>query len=137
MGMLARHLMRDGVEVVRGLLWSDAGPDRSDDKQAMVEALDEEAVALDLFLIDDGDPELRPEEEFRAVEACGGDSNDGERMPVQVDCCPNDVGIGVEPCAPKMIAQDDIGCGVGTALIALVEEAAEGGLNSKKIEVVA
>ncbi len=135
--MLARHLMRHCNEIVGCLLWSDAGPERTEDKQAVVEALDEEVVPLELLLVDDGCPELGPEEELGAIEAGGRDSDDGEGVLVQVDDGADDARIGVEARAPKVIAEHDVGRGVGPVLIVLVKDAAQRGLHAEQVEVVA
>ena len=136
-GIFARHLMRDSVEIVFSLRGGDAGLERADDEEAVVAALGEKVVALDLLFIDHRHPEFGPEEESVPLKVLGA-------TPIMVKGCllrstvvPMTRGIGIEAGAPESVAEHDVWRGVGPVFVVGVKEAAELRLNAEHVEVVA
>ena len=86
------------------------------------EAAGEEIRAVVVGRVDEGHPEIGPEEDVGAMKRCGGDADYGERMLVDVDRRTDDCGIGGEAAAPEVVAQDDVWRRLGTVLVGGVEE---------------
>ena len=59
------------------------------------------------------------------MEFSGSDANDREWLLVQIDRFANDSPIAAKMRAPEGIAQNDVGRGIGTALVVRIEESAE------------
>ncbi len=136
-GILRGKFGGDSVQVVGGLLGSDAWLDAADDCDGDRGAAMEVVRPFNLFLVDHGDPVVREGETFHAVKRGRCDADDRERMLVELNCGADDGWVCVKCVSPRGVTQNDVGRGVRTMLVCRVEEAACLWLHAEEIEVIA
>ena len=135
--ILPRQFLRDGVEIIGGLLRSDARLQPSENQKIVREATREIIRGIAARAVDDRHPEGRPKKHLGSVKSWRRDSDHRERMFVHIDRSPNDAGIRIEMCPPKVIAQNDIGSGVRPMFVARMKEPALRRLHAQHVEEIA
>src|SRR5215472_3751517 len=94
------------------------------------------ATVSDHWSIGDGNPKVRPEEDFSSMKVFRCHSNHRQRLFVQVHRGTNYVGIAVESLAPEVVAQDDKWSRVLPMLVVRMKETAQRRLNAQHVKVV-
>jgi len=74
------------------------------------------------LFVDHGYPEVGPEKDFGSVEILWGNTNDGERMFIDIDRRSQDAWVAAELVTPERITQHDIGRRIRAVFIVEVEE---------------
>jgi hypothetical protein len=80
-----------------------------------------------------GGPDIGGPGRHHAVESGGRDSSDDERLAVDPEDLSGDGGVGMEATAPELVRDD----GEGLVLVRCVEQAAGGGHDGKRAEIIA
>ncbi len=111
--VFTRHLMCNRVEILGRLSHGDFGLDDADDEQPVTPALVQEIVPADLLLVHDRHPEIGPQEKLRAIKCRRRHSDDGERMLIEIDDCPDHARVCAEARTPECITQHDVGAELG------------------------
>ena len=96
----------------------------------------QKAGALVIRAVDHWHPEVRPDEQVRAMKPAWGYSDHRERVLVYMDRGANDARIRIEITHPKTMTQDDVGSGVRPAFIGRMKNSAVLRLYSQHVEVV-
>jgi hypothetical protein len=71
------------------------------------------------------------------VKLTGRNPDHREGLLIQIDPLANDVRVAVEPCVPEVITQNNVRGRIDAMLVAQMEEPAQGGLHSQRVEIIA
>ena len=135
-GILARQFLCDGVEIIGGLLRSDGRLQLPQDPDIVHATVGKKVCVFRIRAVDDGHPEIEPQEQVGSVKASLGDSDDRKRMLINIDRSANNAGIRIEMSAPKIMTQDDIRSRVQPMFIACMKEPAMLRLHAQHVKVI-